>query len=153
MECPNCGQNSSRVIDSRPSDENRSIRRRRECENCNYRFTTFERIEAAPLLVIKNDGNRESFSREKILNGLVRATEKRPVTSDELNAIVDRVENQARKEGMNEVSSKKIGEFVMDELAQVDDVSYIRFASVYRQFKDVSGFMKTLQEMMSHEKQ
>lgn len=153
MECPNCGQNSSRVIDSRPSDENRSIRRRRECENCNYRFTTFERIEAAPLLVIKNDGNRESFSREKILNGLVRATEKRPVTSDELNAIVDRVENQARKEGMNEVSSKKIGEFVMDELSQVDDVSYIRFASVYRQFKDVSGFMKTLQEMMSHEKQ
>lgn len=151
MECPNCHQNSSRVTDSRPSDENRAIRRRRECENCGFRFTTFERIELSPLLVVKNDGNRESFNREKILNGLVRATEKRPVSIDELNAIVDRVENKARKLGINEISSKQIGELIMDELSEVDDVAYIRFASVYRQFSDMSGFKKALEEMMNKE--
>ncbi|APT17994.1 transcriptional regulator NrdR [Amylolactobacillus amylotrophicus DSM 20534] len=152
MECPNCHQNSSRVVDSRPSDENRAIRRRRECENCGYRFTTFERIELSPLLVIKSDGNREAFNREKIFNGLVHAAEKRPITSDELSDLVDRVENSIRKKGLNEISSKQIGEIVMDELAELDDVAYIRFASVYRQFKDMSGFMKALEEMMSKDK-
>lgn len=152
MECPNCHQNSSRVVDSRPSDENRAIRRRRECENCGYRFTTFERIELSPLLVIKSDGNREAFNREKIFNGLVHAAEKRPITSDELSNLVDRVENSIRKKGLNEISSKQIGEIVMDELAELDDVAYIRFASVYRQFKDMSGFMKALEEIMSKDK-
>lgn len=152
MECPNCHQNSSRVVDSRPSDENRAIRRRRECENCGYRFTTFERIELSPLLVVKSDGNREAFNREKIFNGLVHAAEKRPISSDELSDLVDRVENTIRKKGLSEISSKQIGEYVMDELALLDDVAYIRFASVYRQFKDMSGFMKALQEMMSKDK-
>lgn len=152
MECPNCHQNSSRVVDSRPSDENRAIRRRRECENCGYRFTTFERIELSPLLVVKSDGNREAFNREKIFNGLVHAAEKRPISSDELSDLVDRVENTIRKKGLSEISSKQIGEYVMDELALLDDVAYIRFASVYRQFKDMSGFMKALEEMMSKDK-
>lgn len=152
MECPNCHQNSSRVVDSRPSDENRAIRRRRECENCGYRFTTFERIELSPLLVVKSDGNRQAFNREKIFNGLVHAAEKRPISSDELSDLVDRVENTIRKKGLSEISSKQIGEYVMDELALLDDVAYIRFASVYRQFKDMSGFMKALEEMMSKDK-
>ncbi len=153
MECPNCHQNASRVVDSRPSDENRAIRRRRECENCGFRFTTFERIELAPLLVVKNNGTRESFSRGKILNGLVRAAEKRPISGDELEQITDRIENNIRKLGTNEISTKQIGESVMDELAKVDDVAYIRFASVYRQFQDMGSFKKTLEEMMSKNEQ
>ncbi|CCI81780.1 transcriptional regulator NrdR [Lactobacillus hominis] len=149
MECPNCHQNSSRVIDSRPSDENRAIRRRRECENCGFRFTTFERIEQAPLLVIKNDGTREAFSRDKILHGVMMAAQKRPITSDQLDALVDHVDNAIRKQGVSEISSKEIGELVMNELANLDDVAYIRFASIYRQFKDVSGFMEAMEDMMN----
>ncbi|MDO4912435.1 MAG: transcriptional regulator NrdR [Lactobacillus sp.] len=148
MECPNCHKNSSKVIDSRPSDENRAIRRRRECENCGFRFTTFERIESTPLLVVKNDGTREAFDREKIMHGVMAAAQKRPVTSEEFEQIVDKVENRVRKQGVSEISSKKIGEFVMDELANVDDVAYIRFASIYREFKDMSNFMKTMEEIM-----
>ncbi|CCI85802.1 transcriptional regulator NrdR [Lactobacillus pasteurii DSM 23907 = CRBIP 24.76] len=149
MECPNCHENSSRVIDSRPSDENRAIRRRRECENCGYRFTTFERVEKAPLLVIKNDGTREPFSREKILHGVMAAGQKRPISSSQFEQLVDRVENDVRKQGVSEISSKKIGEFVMSHLADVDDVAYIRFASIYREFKDMSSFMKTMEDMMA----
>ena len=149
VECPNCHQNSSRVIDSRPSDENRAIRRRRECENCGFRFTTFERIEQAPLLVIKNDGTREAFSRDKILHGVMMAAQKRPITSDQLDALVDHVDNAIRKQGVSEISSKEIGELVMNELANLDDVAYIRFASIYRQFKDVSGFMEAMEDMMN----
>lgn len=152
MICPHCHHDSSKVVDSRPSDEGRAIRRRRECEFCGTRFTTFERIEKSPLLVIKKNGNREEFRREKLLRGLVRAAEKRPVTMDQMNAIVDKVENEIRATGENEVKSQDIGEHVMKELADVDDVTYIRFASVYREFKDMSGFMNEVQEMMANDK-
>ena len=152
MQCPNCHHNSSRVVDSRPTDGGRAIRRRRECENCGFRFTTFERVEQTPLLVIKKNGTREEFNREKILKGLIRAAEKRPVTMEQMQSIVDSVENQLRAIGENEVSSQAIGEFVMSKLADVDDVAYIRFASVYRQFKDMSVFMQELQDMMKKEK-
>lgn len=148
MLCPNCHENASRVIDSRPTDEGRTIRRRRECENCGYRFTTFERVEQTPLLVIKNDGTREAFNREKILNGVAAACQKRPVTSEQLNKLVDSVENAVRSKGVSEISSKEIGELVMDQLADIDDVAYIRFASIYRQFTDMSSFMKTMEDMM-----
>lgn len=148
MECPNCHQNSSRVIDSRPSDENRAIRRRRECENCGFRFTTFERIEQAPLLVIKNDGTREAFKRDKILHGVVMAAQKRPISSNQLASLTDHVDSAVHQLGVSEVSSKDIGKLVMDELANLDDVAYIRFASIYRQFKDVSGFMDAMEDMM-----
>lgn len=149
MECPNCRQNSSRVIDSRPSDENRVIRRRRECENCGFRFTTFERVETTPLLVIKNDGTREPFSRKKILHGVMAAAQKRPITSEQFEQLVDHVENMIRQQGISEISSKKIGQLVMDELAELDDVAYIRFASIYREFKDMSSFMKTMEDMIA----
>ncbi len=149
MECPHCHHNSSRVIDSRPSDNNRAIRRRRECENCGYRFTTFERVETTPLLVIKNDGTREPFNRKKILHGVMAAGQKRPISSEQFEKLVDDVENKVRKEGVSEISSKKIGEFVMNDLADIDDVAYIRFASIYREFKDMSSFMKTMKDMMA----
>lgn len=148
MQCPNCHKNSSKVIDSRPTDEGRTIRRRRECENCEYRFTTFERVEQTPLLVIKNDGTREPFDREKILRGVAAAAQKRPVTSEQLDELVDHVENEIRKQGVSEISSKEIGKLVMNELVNVDDVAYIRFASIYRQFQDISGFMKTMKDIM-----
>ncbi|MBA1434569.1 transcriptional regulator NrdR [Bombilactobacillus bombi] len=152
MICPHCHHNSSRVIDSRPSDEGRVIRRRRECENCGHRFTTFERIEQSPVLVIKKNGNREEFNREKVLRGIVRAAEKRPVTLDDMNSIVSRVEAKVRASGENEIDSRQIGEYVMHELAQLDDIAYIRFASVYRQFKDINGFMKEVQDMIANQK-
>ncbi|HIY92828.1 transcriptional regulator NrdR [Companilactobacillus sp. HBUAS56275] len=152
MICPHCHHDSSKVIDSRPSDEGRAIRRRRECEYCGTRFTTFERLEKSPLLVIKKNGNREEFSREKLLRGLVRAAEKRPVTMDQMNDIVDKVENEIRATGESEVRSQLIGEHVMKILSKVDDVTYIRFASVYREFKDMNGFMQEVQEMMSNGK-
>lgn len=152
MICPHCHHDSSKVIDSRPSDEGRAIRRRRECEYCGTRFTTFERLEKSPLLVIKKNGNREEFSREKLLYGLVRAAEKRPVTMDQMNDIVDKVENEIRSTGESEVRSQVIGEHVMKILSKVDDVTYIRFASVYREFKDMNGFMQEVQEMMSNGK-
>ena len=152
MQCPHCHHNSSLVVDSRPTDGGRAIRRRRECENCGFRFTTFERVEQTPLLVIKKNGTREEFNREKILKGLIRAAEKRPVTMEQMQGIVDSVENQLRAIGENEVSSQAIGEYVMSKLADVDDVAYIRFASVYRQFKDMSVFMQELQDMMKKEK-
>lgn len=148
MQCPNCHKNSSKVIDSRSTDEGRTIRRRRECENCGYRFTTFERVEQTPLLVIKNDGTREPFDREKILRGVAAAAQKRPVTSEQLDELVDHVENEIRKQGVSEISSKEIGKLVMNELVNVDDVAYIRFASIYRQFQDISGFMKTMKDIM-----
>lgn len=149
MECPNCRKNASRVIDSRPSDENRAIRRRRECENCGFRFTTFERVETTPLLVIKNDNTREPFNRKKILRGVMAAGQKRPITSEQFEHLVDHVENKIRQEGVSEISSKEIGKLVMDELAELDDVAYIRFASIYREFKDMSSFMKTMEDMIA----
>ncbi|MFD1317849.1 transcriptional regulator NrdR [Loigolactobacillus zhaoyuanensis] len=153
MQCPRCHHNGSRVVDSRPTDEGRVIRRRRECENCNFRFTTFERVEQTPLLVIKKNGTREEFNREKILRGLIRSAEKRPVTMEQMTQIVDEVENKIRALGENEVASPMIGEYVMTLLADVDEITYIRFASVYRQFKDVNVFLKELNQMVDRDKQ
>lgn len=152
MRCPRCHNNHSRVIDSRQADDGRAIRRRRECENCSNRFTTFERIEATPLLVIKKNGTREEFNRDKILRGLIRSAEKRPVGMEQMEQIVDKVENRIRSLGENEISSNLIGEYVMEELVDVDEISYIRFASVYRQFKDMSVFLKELQDIVEKAK-
>lgn len=148
MLCPQCHNNSSRVVDSRPADNGNAIRRRRECEKCGYRFTTFERIEVTPLLVIKKNGAREEFNRDKILHGIMRAAEKRPVGMDKITSIVDEVEHKVRAVGGTEVSSQLIGEYVMGILADVDDVAYIRFASVYREFKDMKSFAQELEELM-----
>ena len=147
MQCPRCKFNGSRVIDSRPADDGRSIRRRRERDECGYRFTTFERLEKAPILVIKRNGNREAFNREKLLNGLVRSAEKRPIPLSQLEQIVNEVEHTINQEGENEISSMLIGEMVMDYLAKIDDIAYIRFASVYRQFTDRKMFLKELERM------
>ncbi|HJA73015.1 MAG TPA: transcriptional regulator NrdR [Candidatus Limosilactobacillus faecipullorum] len=148
MICPHCHHNGSRVVDSRPSEDGTFIRRRRECMNCGFRFTTFERYEETPLLVIKKDGTRQEFSRQKVLNGLVRSAEKRPVSMEKLTDIASNVEVRIRRLGENEVSSQVIGEFVMNELQEVDQIAYIRFASVYRQFKDVDTFMNELKSVM-----
>ena len=145
-------RSGSRVVDSRPADNGHAIRRRRECENCGFRFTTFERVEATPLLVIKKNGAREEFNREKVLRGVMRAAEKRPVPMDQIQAIVDQVEKKIRAVGGNEVSSQLIGEYVMSILVDVDDIAYIRFASVYREFKDMASFANELQELMAREK-
>lgn len=151
MRCPRCHQNGSRVVDSRPSEDGSTIRRRRECAHCGFRFTTFERYEQTPLLVVKKDGTRQEFSRQKILNGIVRSAEKRPVSMDRLTKLADKVEREVRGLGENEVSSQVIGKFVMDELKDVDEIAYIRFASVYRQFKDVDAFMNELETMVKDE--
>ncbi|EFU74032.1 transcriptional regulator NrdR [Enterococcus italicus DSM 15952] len=148
VHCPKCHYNSSRVIDSRQADDGRAIRRRRECENCGFRFTTFERLEETPLLVVKKNGDREEFSREKILRGLIRSAEKRPVAMEQMESVVDHVEARVREMGDKEVSTNQIGEFVMEELVNLDEISYIRFASVYRQFKDMSVFLKELQDIV-----
>ncbi|PYZ97246.1 transcriptional regulator NrdR [Alteribacter lacisalsi] len=148
MKCPSCQNNGTRVLDSRPSDEGRSIRRRRECDGCGYRFTTFERVEKTPLIVVKKDGNREEFSREKMLRGLIRACEKRPVPLEKLEAVTDEVERELRNRGGAEVDSHDIGEQVMEHLALIDDVAYVRFASVYRQFKDINVFVDELKDLL-----
>ncbi|MCC5895148.1 MAG: transcriptional repressor NrdR [Alkalibacterium sp.] len=153
MHCPKCQHNGSRVVDSRPADDGKAIRRRRECEECLFRFTTFERIEQSPILVVKKNGNREEFSREKLLRGIRRACEKRPVTAAEQEKIVNKVEYKIRDHGASEVPSTKIGEYVMEELAHLDDVAYIRFASVYRQFKDIGVFMQEMQELEKKRKE
>lgn len=152
MQCPRCHHNDTRVVDSRPTGEGQAIRRRRECEKCGFRFTTFERVEVAPLLVIKKDGTREEFSRDKILRGIIRSAEKRPVTMQQMNAVVEKVDSKVRALGENELSSQLIGEYVMNELADVDEIAYIRFASVYRQFKDMSVFLDEMKEMVNRDK-
>ncbi|WP_080844474.1 transcriptional regulator NrdR [Cytobacillus gottheilii] len=151
MKCPSCHNNNTRVLDSRPVDDGRSIRRRRECEKCQYRFTTFEKVEEIPLVVVKKEGTREEFSREKILRGLIKACEKRPVALKELEAITAEVEAELRSNGVSEIKSDEVGEMVMDRLAKVDDVAYVRFASVYRQFKDINVFIEELKELIKKE--
>lgn len=148
MKCPFCDNNGTKVLDSRSANENKSIRRRRECESCLRRFTTFEMIEETPLIVIKKDGSREEFSRDKILRGLIRACEKRPVSMDQLEYIVSEVEKEIRSKAHAEVESRDIGEIVMEQMFPVDEVAYIRFASVYRQFKDINMFMKELNQIL-----
>ncbi|MDE1548651.1 transcriptional regulator NrdR [Jeotgalibaca caeni] len=147
MQCPKCHHHGTKVVDSRPVEANQSIRRRRECEECHYRFTTFERIEQSPLLVIKKNGTREEFSREKLLRGLIRSCEKRPIALEQLEEMVTEVEREVRALGENEISSMVIGEYVMDKLADLDDVAYIRFASVYRQFSDRKTFLDELRKL------
>ncbi|MFD0698672.1 transcriptional regulator NrdR [Paenibacillus sp. GCM10027628] len=148
MRCPFCDYNGTKVLDSRSANENKSIRRRRECEKCARRFTTFEMVEETPLIVIKKDGSREEFSREKVLRGLIRACEKRPVSMERLEVIVSEVEMQLRNTAHAEVDSLAIGELVMEQLYPVDEVAYIRFASVYRQFKDINMFLKELTQIL-----
>ncbi|MFK3938202.1 transcriptional regulator NrdR [Alkalihalobacillus sp. NPDC078783] len=151
MRCPTCHFNGTRVLDSRPSDEARSIRRRRECESCGNRFTTFETVEEVPLIVVKKDGTRQEFSRDKILRGLIRACEKRAVSLETLENVVNNVERDLRGSGKNEMLSQDVGELVMERLADIDDVAYVRFASVYRQFKDINVFIKELTDLMNKE--
>ncbi|MBO8177254.1 transcriptional regulator NrdR [Aeribacillus pallidus] len=151
MKCPSCQHNGTRVVDSRPVDEGKSIRRRRECEECGYRFTTFERVEELPLIVVKKEGTREEFSREKILRGLIKACEKRPVALQQLEEITLDIEKGLRNQGVTEVKSEVIGELVMDRLSKVDEVAYVRFASVYRQFKDINVFLDELKELIKKE--
>ena len=148
MKCPACQHNGTRVVDSRPVDENKSIRRRRECESCGYRYTTFEKVEEMPLIVVKKDGSREEFSREKVLRGLIRACEKRPVPLEVLEQVVFDIEKNLRRAGNAEVKSEEVGELVMDRLAGIDEVAYVRFASVYRQFKDITVFIDELKDLL-----
>ncbi|RKN85456.1 transcriptional regulator NrdR [Paenibacillus ginsengarvi] len=148
MKCPYCDYSGTKVLDSRPANDNKSIRRRRECERCQRRFTTFEMVEETPLIVIKKDGSREEFNRDKMLRGLIRACEKRPVSAEQLEAIVSEVEKEMRSHAYAEVASREIGELVMEQLYPVDEVAYVRFASVYRQFKDINMFMKELNQLL-----
>ncbi len=148
MKCPYCSFEESKVIDSRPTDEGERIRRRRECLNCQKRFTTYEIIESLPIIVIKKDKSREQFNREKVLNGLMRACEKRPVSLDTIEKIVDDIEATISNSLDREVSTRKIGELIMDKLKNVDEVAYVRFASVYRQFKDINTFMEELNNLL-----
>lgn len=148
MKCPYCGAVDSRVIDSRPTEEYTAIRRRRECTGCGRRFTTYEKIEELPLMVIKKDGSRETFDRGKILTGLFKACEKRPVSAATLEQAVDAIELALRNQLRPEVSSQEIGEMVMDQLSTIDEVAYVRFASVYRQFTDINRFRQELDKLL-----
>ncbi|AVD37533.1 MULTISPECIES: transcriptional regulator NrdR [Clostridioides] len=147
MQCPYCNYKESKVIDSRHTDL-KSIRRRRECESCKKRFTTYEKIETTPLMVIKKDNSREYFDREKIKYGLLKACEKRPVSIEEIESIVVHIENEINKCFIEEIETKKIGEMVMDKLKDLDEVAYVRFASVYRQFKDINTFVNELKSIL-----
>ena len=148
MKCPFCGYEDSKVVDSRPTDEGTSIRRRRECLKCLKRFTTYETVERMPLMLVKRDGTRQAYDRQKLLNGLMKACEKRPVSLLRLEQIVDTVEQKVFGSLESEVSSMRIGELVMEQLREVDEVAYVRFASVYRQFKDINTFMEELNTLL-----
>ena len=149
MKCPFCGYEESKVIDSRPTDEGERIRRRRECLKCSKRFTTYEMIESLPIIVIKKDGSRETFDRQKLLTGMLRACEKRPVSIEMLDRAITDIETVIQNSLDREVSSDKIGELVMEKLKEIDEVAYVRFASVYRQFKDINTFMNELNKLLS----
>jgi transcriptional repressor NrdR len=149
MKCPFCLHEDDKVIDSRASNEGKSVRRRRECLKCKKRFTTYEYVEEVPLMVIKKDGRRESFDRNKIISGILKACEKRPVSVEKVEALVDKVEKELQKSFDKEVKAGVIGELAMDYLHKLDEVAYVRFASVYRQFKDINQFMKELKDLLS----
>ena len=151
MKCPYCAYEESKVIDSRPTDEGEKIRRRRECLNCTKRFTTYEQIESLPIMVIKKDKTRETFNRDKLLTGMLRACEKRPVSIDQMENMIDEIETTIQNTLDREVTSEKIGELVMDKLKAVDEVAYVRFASVYRQFKDINTFMSELNKLLKNQ--
>lgn len=151
MRCPFCNYYESKVIDSRPTDEGQAIRRRRECLKCSKRFTTYEKVEAMPLIIVKKDGTRETYDRNKILNGILKACEKRPVTLSTIEETVDEIERQLYNSMEKEITSQYIGELVMNKLKDIDEVSYVRFASVYRQFKDINTFMDELKKLLNEE--
>ena len=148
MKCPYCGYQESKVVDSRHAEDSTSIRRRRECLSCQKRFTTYEIVESLPIIVVKRDGTRQTFDRNKVLNGMLRACEKRPVTLDRLEHAVDDIEQILQNSLEREVRSEEIGELVMDRLKPMDEVAYVRFASVYRQFKDINSFMAELNKIL-----
>ncbi|MBP5167134.1 MAG: transcriptional repressor NrdR [Oscillospiraceae bacterium] len=148
MRCPFCSYTESKVIDSRPAEEGASIRRRRECLSCGKRFTTYEIIERLPLLVVKKDGSRQSFDRTKVINGLVKACEKRPVSAEQIEKIADEIEQELQGMLEREVPSERVGEMVMKHLKDLDEVAYVRFASVYRSFKDINTFLEELNKLL-----
>ncbi|MEL7647052.1 MAG: transcriptional regulator NrdR [Sedimentibacter sp.] len=152
MKCPKCNCSESKVVDTRPTDDGFKIRRRRECIECGYRFTTYEKIEETQIVVIKRDGTRQGYNRDKIINGLIRACDKRSVSLKQIEGIADKVEKQLLNTFQNEVSTEVIGELVMNELQGVDDVAYVRFASVYRKFKDINTFMDELKKILDERK-
>ena len=147
MKCPYCGEFNTRVIDSRPAEENNSIRRRRQCDACGRRFTTYEKVETIPLMVIKKDNNREPYDRSKIESGMILACHKRPVSTSAINAAVESIEAQIFAAEEKEVRSSMIGELVMEQLKELDEVAYVRFASVYREFRDVNTFLEELEKL------
>ena len=150
MKCPFCGEENTRVIDSRPSDENNSIRRRRQCDSCRKRFTTYEKVESIPLIVVKRDNNRETYDRAKIEAGILRSCHKRPISVDQIRTLADEVENEIFRREEKEIPSAVIGEIVMEKLRELDPVAYVRFASVYRDVKDVNTFMDELRQFLDN---
>ena len=152
MKCPSCGYTESKVLDSRPADDFTSIRRRRECLSCQKRFTTYERTEEIPVFVIKKDGTRESFDRKKVIGGIMRACEKRPVSYETIEGLVREVENTVSTSLENEISTTRIGEMIMEGLKKIDEVAYVRFASVYRRFQDINTFMDELELLLKDQK-
>ncbi len=151
MKCPFCGNRDTRVIDSRPGKIEFEIRRRRECQSCERRFTTYERLEQAPLVIVKKDGRREAFNREKILTGIKKACEKRAISMDQIEALVDEIEQTLTEGSAREIPSKTVGEKIIQALKKIDDVAYVRFASVYREFKDVADFIQELRSLLPKE--
>jgi len=147
MKCIYCGCEESKVLDSRSTDENNSIRRRRECLGCGRRFTTYESIEMTPILVVKNDGSRQSFDINKVKSGLIKACEKRPISLSQIEKMAADIQKEIQNSSMQEIPSSRIGELVMDKLKEVDEIAYVRFASVYRQFKDIESFKKLIDEL------
>ena len=148
MKCPFCGETDSKVIDSRPAEDGSSIRRRRQCNGCKKRFTTYEKVETIPLIVIKKDNNREPYDRQKIVSGILRSCHKRPISADQINRLVDEVETKIFNREEREIPAQEIGEIVMNRLKDLDAVAYIRFASVYREFKDVNTFMDEIKKIL-----
>ena len=148
MKCPYCNEADTKVIDSRPAEDNSSIRRRRQCERCGTRFTTYEKLETMPLMVIKKDNSREAYDRSKIEAGIIQSCHKRPVSTQQINSVIDEIENRVFNMEEKEVPTSVIGELVMDKLKELDEVAYVRFASVYREFKDVNTFMEELAKLL-----
>jgi len=148
MKCPFCDNPDTKVVDSRPTDEGQAIRRRRECEQCGRRFTTYEKIEEIPLIVVKKDGSRQTFDRSKVINGIIKACEKRPVPMDDIEKIVSDIEKGLSNLMLKEMDSSIIGEYVMEHLRDIDDVAYVRFASVYRQFTDAESFRQEIEKLL-----
>ena len=147
MRCPSCGNLESKVVDSRPSEDGSSIRRRRECLSCKHRFTTYERLTDTPLLVMKSDGSSEAYDRAKLMRGVLIACAKRPVSPEQIESLIDSIESELRTAPANEIASKELGEMVMTRLAALDDVAYVRFASVYKDFKNIEEFSAALEEL------